>query len=131
MTGRANPFGDLGDFAAKPKAQAKPVEPAQIERLASEHGFPSRQGAAAAPAAPKAGPIAEAKAAARAPAAANTPAKTVRRYTTGRNRQLNLKASEETIERFYRLADAHKVPLAELFELAVDALEAAGKGGKR
>jgi hypothetical protein len=130
MTGRANPFGDLGDFAAKPKTQAKPVEPAQIERLASEHGFPSRQ-VATTPAAPKARPAPEAKAAPRAPAAANKPAKAVRRYTTGRNRQLNLKASEETIERFYRLADAHQVPLAELFELAVDALETAGKGGKR
>ena len=127
MTGRANPFGDLGDFAAKPKTQAKPVEPAQIERLASEHGFPSRQSAPA-PAAPKTRPAA-ATPAARAPVAAK-PTQAVRRYTTGRNRQLNLKASAETIERFYRLADAHQVPLAELFELAVDALETARKGAK-
>lgn len=112
---RANPFGDLADFAPKAKPTPKPVEPAQIERLASEHGFPSRRagaGEAKAERAPK-------------PAPTRKPATAMRRYTTGRNRQLNLKASEATIERFYRLADERQVALAELFELAVDALEAA------
>lgn len=117
MTGRANPFGDLGDFAAKPKAQVKPVEPAQIEQLANAHGFPSRR-AAVSP------PKVEKKASA-TPAPTRPTATAVRRYTTGRNRQLNLKASEATIERFYRLADERQVALAELLELAVDALEAA------
>ncbi|HVL09360.1 MAG TPA: hypothetical protein VM512_09425, partial [Burkholderiaceae bacterium] len=67
---RANPFGDLSqDFAPK-KAPAKPVEPAQIERLAEDHGFPSRQ----------------------QPAAAQPAQRSRRRYTTGRNQQINIKA---------------------------------------
>ena len=98
---RANPFDDLGDFV--PKAQAKPVEVQQIERIAAEMGFPSRQ-AAAAPAHPR-------KAQAR------------RRYTTGRNQQLNVKATAETVARFYRLADQQGVPLGELLEQALQALE--------
>lgn len=100
---RANPFTDLGDFA--PKAQAKPVEPQQIERIATEMGFPSRQ-------------------ASTAPAVAK-PAPRRRRYTTGRNQQLNVKATAETVERFYRLADQQGVPLGELLDQALQALEKA------
>ena len=100
---RANPFDDLGDFATK--AQAKPVEPQQIERIAAEMGFPSRQ-----PSAPLAHPR---KVQAR------------RRYTTGRNQQLNVKATAETVARFYRLADQQCVPLGELLDQALHALEKA------
>lgn len=100
---RANPFDDLSDFTAK--TQAKPVEPQQIERIATEMGFPSRQ------------PVA-------------TPARPLgtqvrRRYTTGRNQQLNVKATAETVARFYRLADQQGVPLGELLEQALQALEKA------
>lgn len=98
---RANPFTDLADFA--PKAQPKPVEPQQIERIASEMGFPSRQPTAT-PAAPSI-----------------TPKR--RRYTTGRNQQLNVKVTAETVERFYRLADQQAVPLGELLDRALQALE--------
>ena len=108
---RANPFGDLADFT--PKSTPKPVEPQQIERLAADNGFPSRQ--------PVAKPVPAVTAGPAMPAPAQR-----RRYVTGRNRQLNLKASDETIARFYRLADERQVPLAELFELAVAALEAQG-----
>jgi hypothetical protein len=98
---RANPFDDLGDFA--PNAQAKPVQAQQIERIAAEMGFPSRQ-AVAAPAHPR-----------------KTQAR--RRYTTGRNQQLNVKATAETVARFYRLADQQGVPLGELLDQALQALE--------
>lgn len=100
---RANPFTDLGDFA--PKTQAKPVEPQQIERIASEMGFPSRQASTASVVA--------------------KPAPRRRRYTTGRNQQLNVKATAETVERFYRLADQQGVPLGELLDQALQALEQA------
>lgn len=100
---RANPFTDLSDFA--PKSQAKPVEPQQIERIASEMGFPSRQ--------------------ANVPPAAAEPAPRRRRYTTGRNQQLNVKATAQTVERFYRLADQQGVPLGELLDQALQALEKA------
>lgn len=98
---RANPFSDLNDFV--PKAQVRPVEAQQIDRIASEMGFPSRQ-AATAPAVSQA-----------------TPHR--RRYTTGRNQQLNIKATAETVERFYRLADQQGVPLGELLDQALRALE--------
>lgn len=98
---RANPFDDLGDFA--PKTQAKPVEHQQIERIATEMGFPSRQ-----------------------PSTAQEHPQTKqarRRYTTGRNQQLNVKATAETVARFYRLADQQGVPLGELLDQALQALE--------
>ncbi len=100
---RANPFIDLGDFA--PKAQAKPVEPQQIERIATEMGFPSRQPVAT-PTHPQGTQVR-------------------RRYTTGRNQQLNVKATAETVARFYRLADQQGVPLGELLDQALQALEKA------
>ena len=99
---RVNPFNDLSDapaFEPKPKA-AKPIEPEKIERLARDNNFPSRQ---------------------------STKIPTVdrprRRYTTGRNQQLNFKATATTIEKFYRLAESKKLPLCELLEEALDALE--------
>ena len=98
---RANPFDDLGDFA--PKTQAKPVEPQQIERIAAEMGFPSRQPVVTPP--------------------LSRGTQTRRRYTTGRNQQLNVKATAETVARFYRLADQQGVPLGELLDQALQALE--------
>ncbi len=98
---RANPFADLTDFT--PKAQPKPVEPRQIEHIASEMGFPSRQ-----PVVTPAVPVVAPKR---------------RRYTTGRNQQLNVKVTAETVDRFYRLADQQAVPLGELLDRALQALE--------
>jgi hypothetical protein len=46
-----------------------------------------------------------------------------RRYKTGRNQQINIKATPEAIERLYKMADARRVPLGELLERALDALE--------
>jgi hypothetical protein len=46
-----------------------------------------------------------------------------RRYTTGRNQQLNFKATPQTVERLYRIADERKLTLCQTLELALDALE--------
>ena len=46
-----------------------------------------------------------------------------RRYRTGRNVQLNVKARAEVIETFYAIADAQGWVLGEAFEKAVAALE--------
>jgi hypothetical protein len=46
-----------------------------------------------------------------------------RRYRTGRNTQLNIKARAEVIEAFYSLADREGWVLGEAFEHAVAALE--------
>lgn len=106
---RVNPFEDLADF--KPKPEAKPVEKAQIDKLAEDNNFPSRQAQA---------PVAKAS----MPAPAPQPnSRRARRYTTGRNRQINIKATQETIDRLYRLADEKNMPLGELLDVALDALE--------
>lgn len=102
-TVRVNPFGDLSDFSPAPgAAPVKPVQKEQIDRLAVENNFPSRQ----------------------APRPADPPQrKPGRRYTTGRNQQINIKATAATIERLYRIADARHLPLGEVLDLALAALE--------
>ena len=103
MSGRVNPFADLTDppvFTPKPKKE-KPVAQETIDRIAKEHNFPGRQ----------------------APKLQNTPRRKPRIYRTGRNQQFNAKATPETIEKFYKLANEKNVPLGELLRPALDALE--------
>ncbi|WP_263351057.1 hypothetical protein [Acidicapsa acidisoli] len=87
-------------FATKPKPEKRADETA-IEDIARQNNFPGRQPSK--PAAP--------------------PKRKQRRYRTGRNRHLGIKATEETLERFYKAADDRNVPLGELLRLALDALE--------
>jgi hypothetical protein len=106
MNSRVNPFANLSEvpaFEPKPRKEV-PVATEVIERIADENKFLSRQ-------APK------------------TPKELRRKrrvYTTGRHRQFNMKAKDETVERFHKLADARGVSLAALLELALNALEAEG-----
>jgi hypothetical protein len=103
MTDRVNPFGDLNDFApAQPKGKgSNAVEKAIIDQVAADNGFPSRQA-----------PKSEAEPAQRKQ----------RRYTTGRNQQINIKATAETIARLNAIADKMNVPLGEVLARALDAL---------
>jgi hypothetical protein len=106
MNTRVNPFANLADppsFTTKPKKD-KPVEEETIAYLAEQNGFPSRQP----PKAPKA------------------ERRKQRRYRTGRNLHLGIKATKETVDRFYKAADDRNVPLGEVLRLALDALERAG-----
>jgi hypothetical protein len=106
MSGRVNPFDNLKDppvFTTKPRPE-KPVSEDAMERLAEQNNFPSRQ-ATKSPKAERRKP---------------------RIHRTGRNQQFNAKASAETINKIYKLADERKVPLGELLKLAVDALEREG-----
>ena len=110
MTGRVNPFANLAEppvFTTKVKTD-KPVSTATIERIAEENNFPSRQ----------------------ATKVSKEPRRKRRVYTTGRNQQLNVKATAETVERFGNMADERHVPQCELLELALDALDRAGAQGK-
>jgi hypothetical protein len=107
MNTRVNPFADLTEppvFTTKPKKESA-VEEETIARIAEENNFPSRQ----------------------APKALREPKRKRRVYTTGRNRQFNIKATNETVERFYKMADEIKVPLCQLLEQALDALERGGE----
>jgi hypothetical protein len=101
-TSRANPFANIENlptFESKPKSP-KPLANEQIEQIAEANDFPSRQ-------------------AARPPARRRSG----RRYKTGRNQQINIKATLQVIERLYQMADTRRVPLGELLEQALDALE--------
>jgi hypothetical protein len=106
MNQRVNPFAKLTEapvFQTKPKTE-KPVAKEAIERIAQENNFPSRQ----------------------APKASAVPRRKRRVYRTGRNQQLNIKATGETIERFLKAADDRNVPLGELLKQLLDTLDRAG-----
>lgn len=120
---RANPFGDLDDFA--PQGAPKPVPATAIDEIAEASGFPSRK--AAAPKGPKkAEPVAKNL----SPSPSTPPpARQPRRRTTGRNRQINIKATEETIETLYRIADEMDLPLGAVLERALEALAVAKSDG--
>jgi len=106
---RANPFGDLDDFAPEPASKRVPA--AAIEEIAQKSGFPSRKAQGRAGDGPTPTPP---------PAAAP---RQPRRHTTGRNRQINIKATEETIDTLYRIADDLGLPLGAVLEQALEALE--------
>jgi len=116
---RANPFSDLDDFASD--GAAKPVPADAIETIAKNAGFPSRK-AGKSGASETATGTTETRIPSPAPAAAATFARAPRRHTTGRNRQINIKATEETIEELYRIADRIGVPLGAVLERALAAL---------
>lgn len=109
---RANPFGDLDDFGAD--HAAKPVPADAIEKIAQSSGFPSRKAASGA---------ANATANKTGEPAAPISARPPRRHVTGRNRQINIKATEETISNLYRIADAMNLPLGAVLEQALAALD--------
>jgi hypothetical protein len=104
MNTRINPFAGLEEpptFTTKPQRET-PVEKETMERIAEQNNFPSRQ-------APK-------------------PAKAERRkpriHRTGRDQQFHAKATKETKDRFYKMADDKDVPLGELLKQGLDALDA-------
>jgi hypothetical protein len=94
---------DISGFA--PKAAEPPAPPLEKIRAVSEGAsFRSREPRAVAP-----------------PAARTERER--RRFRTGRNVQLNIKARSEAIDAFYAIADREGWVLGEAFEHAVEALE--------
>lgn len=110
MSERANPFGDLSEF--KPSVSRKATDPKVLDEIAAASDFPSREARTV---------LAPAPAPVPAPVAATTKRST-RRYTTGRNRQINIKATEETISLFYSLADELNQPLGAVLQSALESL---------
>ena len=103
MSERVNAFADLTAtpvFEVKLKPEKRVAKEA-VDRVAESHGFVSRQ-------------------ATKASATGRKP----RVYRTGRNRNFSVKATAETVERFYKAADEKGVPLGELLKLGLDAMEA-------
>src|ERR1700722_51409 len=107
MNSRVDAFALLKEpaaFTTKPKPE-KPVDETAVDEVARQNNFPSRQ----------------------APKAEALPKRKQRRYRTGRNRHLGIKATDETVERFYKAADTRNLPLGEALRLALDALEREGE----
>ncbi|WP_371423950.1 hypothetical protein [Tardiphaga sp.] len=103
MNERANPFADLSslsDFDVKP-SKPKP-DTRIIDQLANEAEFPSRSP----------------QSISTQPESRSSP----RRYMTGRNKQINVKATEQTIAKFYGIADQLNKPMGAVLEMALDAL---------
>ena len=100
---RVNSFAnaELDEFKPKTKPAPRPTSE-QINAVAEKTGFPSRQSVTT---------------------TVTEPVKRARRFTTGRNQQLNLKVTEDTLNRFYAIADELHLPLGEVFDRAVKALE--------
>jgi len=101
---------DVSDFAPKtvPREAARPE---QIRAVSEAAQFQSRD--------PKSLPVAAAPV-----------RREPRRYRTGRNTQLNIKARTEAIDAFYTIADKQGWVLGETFERAIDALTRELAGGK-
>lgn len=103
------PFAGLGKFKAKAEGEQGAVAglPQEaIDQLAEANGFHSREARPAAPAAAK-------------------PVKKRRRFGAAKPRiQLNIKATEEEAERFYKMAEDRGIRmLSDLLSIALDALE--------
>lgn len=113
MNERANPFGDLGDFAPAP---AKPkTDPAVIDQVAEAHGFPSRQPIKAEP---------ERQPAPAVPVLEDMPRL---RKASGRTHQVNIKMTFEAKKRLIEMSTEKRMPMGELLEIALDALEKSWK----
>jgi hypothetical protein len=98
---------DVSGFA--PKATDRPaMKPEQVRAVSEAAQFQSREPQRAA-----AAPIASTTTSAR---------REPRRYRTGRNTQLNIKARTEAIDSFYEIADRQGWVLGETFERALEAL---------
>jgi hypothetical protein len=100
MPERVQPFGDLGDFTTR-ESGVRP-DPKVVDAIAESSNFPSR-------AVKRGGDGASI-------------VRPVRRFTTGRNRQINIKATDQTIALFHSLADEMNVPLGAVLEHALNAL---------
>jgi hypothetical protein len=90
---------DVASFAPKPKAALGGPPKAEVRAVAEAANFRSREGVAVAPR------LAQ------------------RRHRTGRNAQINIKATRETIDAFLALSDRQGWVLGETLEHALQALE--------
>ena len=128
---RVNPFGDLGDFSAAP-AKTKTGHLDVVEEVAVANGFTSRQPAktvtpgASRVATTPAEPVVPPAPAAATPARPSKPAKETlpsRRRTTGRSEQVNIKTTFAAKKRLMEISVERDMPLGEVLELALEALE--------
>ena len=121
---------DLSDFAPKQGPVPDALPPEEIRAITEASHFPSREAKPRAAAQKPARPAPTPRAAA-APAA--QPRQRLPKLRTYRDQQLNARASADTVQDFYGLAQLHGWSAAETMERAVAALkretEGQGRGG--
>lgn len=131
MTERVNPFGDLGDFSAAP-AKSKTGHLDVAEEVAAANGFTSRQLAKPVTTAAPPATAVPVEPAAAARATLNKPPKEAlpsRRRTTGRSEQVNIKTTFAAKKRLMEISVERDMPLGEILEQALAALEREWKNG--
>lgn len=106
---RVNPFeapvheiASLDKFLPKKRSDAPTISQTEIDKIADQTGFPSRD--------------------AQINVEKSTAKRGDRRYRTGRNTQISLRATAEIVEQFYAIADQMGVSVVVAFEQAVMAL---------
>jgi hypothetical protein len=97
---------DVSGFTTKSTPDTTAPAPEEVRAVAEAANFRSREAKVVKPA-----------------KQAAPPKRSPRRYRTGRNVQLNLKASQETVDSFYELTDANDWVLGETLERAIGALQ--------
>lgn len=98
---RVDPLDTLKNFEPKTATEQKTKQSnAEVEEMANEHGFVSRQTT------PLPLPVERSK----------------RRFKTGRNIQINIKGEQDTKDELYRIADDIDQPLGETLKRALAAL---------
>jgi hypothetical protein len=94
---------DVSEFAAKKIKSSSPAPADAVRAIAEEANFVSRE-----PAKPR---------------KSSSPKKEPRRHRTGRNVQVNIKARQDTVDRFNAIVEAQEWVTGYVLERAVDALE--------
>jgi hypothetical protein len=97
---------DVSGFTTKSTPDVTAPAPEEVRAVAEAANFRSREAKVAKPV-----------------KQAAPPKRSPRRYRTGRNVQLNLKASQKTVDSFYQLTDANDWVLGETLERAIGALQ--------
>lgn len=103
MKTRIPPFGNLDDFSTTPKTEPELIDARLIDLISAEAGFPSR------------------------PLIDSVEPLRPHRYTTGRTKQINVKATAATVELFHVIAAEMQIPLSDVFSRAILAFNAARK----
>lgn len=99
---RVDPFASLAQFKPKPADTQSVADPAVIEKISQDNGFPSRE---AQPAQPAQG-------------------RRTRHKSAEPRVQLNIKVTQACYDRFYEMATERDLRLGDLLSSALDALDA-------
>lgn len=97
---RVDPFASLGQFKPKAVDAHSVADPAVIEKISADNGFPSREAQPVQP----------------------SPSKRARHKSAEPRVQLNIKVTQACHERFYTMAEERNVRLGDLLSAALDAL---------